>query len=135
MQKCILKGHVGDPPTYFEKQSGLAFSLACNSFADAPPVWYRIVLWKVDFEKHRKMITLIKRGSGLLVVGKIMKVDPFKKRLTGELDAKIHVFADTLEWSYGTPPWSKTGDPKENKEIRQKEQSDKEDHKYVEVPF
>lgn len=135
MQKVILRGHVGDPPTYFEKHSGLAFSLACNTYADAPPVWYRIVLWKVDFAKHQKMIPLIKRGSGLLVTGRITKVDPYKKRLTGELDAKIHVFADTLEWYYSNPPWSKNGDKEENKEIRKKEEAEKEDHKYVEVPF
>lgn len=96
----IVLGHLGsDPETRFTSsgQKVTSFRLASNSRrgGNTETIWWRVTIWGDTLDK---MISYLKKGSGVIVMGELQKPEIFTTR-DGSNQVSLNIVAVNLSFN------------------------------------
>ncbi len=96
----IVLGHLGsDPETRFTSsgQKVTSFRLASNSRrgGNTETIWWRVTIWGDTLDK---MISYLKKGSGVIVMGELQKPEIFTTR-DGSSQVSLNIVAANLSFN------------------------------------
>lgn len=111
MNTIYIAGNLGgDPVTRFTPggQKVTTFNIATNvkKGENSITIWYKITIWGDRFDK---MMTYIKKGSSLIVIGELQKPEIWTDK-EGRPQITLEVWADILRFSpFGRSDKEQTG--------------------------
>jgi single-strand DNA-binding protein len=116
MFTVILAGHLGkDPETRFTPsgQKVTAFTIATNhrKGKEDVTIWVRVTVWGDRFDK---LISYLKKGSGVVVTGKMNPPSSYTDK-EGRTQISLEVTAEMIEFS----PFGRTDRQGENQQAQQ----------------
>lgn len=118
MNQTTIMGHLGaDPEVRFTSsgQKVTTLRMACNQRRSGKEetIWWRVTIWGEQFDK---MMPYVKKGSGLIVAGEMLKPEIYNNK-EGQPQISLNLVAYQLSF----PPFGK-GDRQQGQQEHSREQ-------------
>lgn len=105
MNNIVIAGHLGsDPEVRFtstgKKVTTLRVATRTRRNGADDTIWYRVSIWGEQFDK---MLTYLKKGSPVVVIGELQKPEIFTDR-DGKPQISLNITASSIQFSpFGKP--------------------------------